>query len=177
MPKAYIFSIGEPTVELTDWSLKRLGFETVRVHNPDTSLWTKLKWLYNHETEDFIRVDGDIIVNRNILKLEPQDNCWWHCGLGWDWLKQDLNPISIHWVKKEALPYLKKNIDKFENAERPETEIFRIEEFINPRRCEVYNLICGLHGWGQKEFERAKGNKDRRGQSEDYDFELAEKLS
>lgn len=175
--KAYIFSIGEPTVELTDWSLKRLGFKTVRVHNPDTSLWAKLRWLYNHESEDFLRVDGDIICNKNVLKLEPQDNCWWHQAYGWDWFRQDIAPISINWVKKEALPYLRNNIDKFELAERPESQMFRLDEFHNPRRCEVYNIVGGLHGWGQNSLDRVKEAKERRGQGEAYDFELAERLN
>ena len=172
--KAYIFSIGEPTVKLSQWSLERLGFQVVVIHNPDTSLWAKLKWLYSHEKEDFIRVDGDIIVNRNILKLEPQDNCWWHCGLGYDWYHQDIGAISVHWVKQQALPYLKTNIDKFENAERPETELTRIEEFMNPRRFETYNLMCGLHGWNQKDIDRVEETKNRRGQ--EYDFELVKAI-
>lgn len=168
--KAYIFSIGEPTVAMCEWSLKRQGFEVVIVHNPNTSLWSKLKWVYNHEKEDFLRVDGDIICNLNIKKLEPQDNCWWHCSLGYDWYLQDINAISIHWIKKQAIPYLRENVDRFENSERPETELSRIEEFQHPRRYETYNLMCGLHGFNQKDIDRVRETKERRGQ--DYDFEL-----
>lgn len=173
--KAYIFSIGEPTTELCKWSLERQGFETMIVYNPDTSLWTKLKWLYNHVDEDFLRVDADVICNTNVKKLEPQDNCWWHTGMGFDWLKQDINSISIHWIKKQALSYLRANIGKFENAERPETELFRLEEFQNPRRCETYNVMTGLHGYKQGDLNRVKESKERRGQP--YDFELVERIN
>lgn len=174
--KAFLFSIGEPTAELSEWSLERQGFDVTVVYNPDTSLSSKLKWLYNHVDEDFIRVDADVICNLNLMKLEPHDNCWWHCAYGWDWNKMDIGSISVHWVKQEALPYLRKGILRFENAERPETELSRIEEFMNPRRYETYNVMCGIHGWGQRDINRVKETKLRRGQ-EDYDFELVEKLN
>lgn len=172
--KAYIFSIGEPTTELCKWSLDRLGFETVVVSNNDTSLWSKLKYIYNHVNDDFLRIDADIICNKNVLKLEPQDNCWWHQCYGWDWYAQDLNPIGINWIKKECLPALRSNIEQFENAERPESQMFRLGEFHNPRRCEVHNIIGGLHGYGQSDLDRIIETKKRRNQ--DYDWELVKAL-
>ena len=173
--KAYIFSMGEPTLQLCEWSLKRQGFETVVVHNPETTFWSKLKWVYEHADDDFLRVDADIVCNKNIKKLEPQDNCWWHQCFGWDWYAQDVLPISINWIKKESLSYLRTNIDRFENAERPESQMFRLDEFHNPRRCEVYNIIGGLHGYGQKDIDRVRETKERRKQK-GYDFELASAL-
>jgi hypothetical protein len=173
--KAYIFSIGEPTLQLCEWSLKRLGFETIIIFNPETTLWAKLKYIYSHEKDDFLRVDADIIVNRNVLKLEPKDQCWWHQSFGYDWFSQDIKPISVNWIKKEAIPYLKNSIEQFENAERPESQMFRLEEFHSPRRCEVYNLMCGLHGWNQKDIDRVQETKERRRQ-DDYDFELVKAI-
>lgn len=173
--RAYIFSIGESTAELAEWAVKRLGFNTTVVYNPDTSFWTKLRWLYSHETDDFLRIDADTIVNKNLLKLEPQDNCWWHQCYVWDWYSQDIGVAGINWVKKEAISYLRQHIDKFENAERPESQMFRLDEFHHPRRCEVYNLLCGLHGYGQRDIERIKATKERRKQ-EHYDWPLIDAI-
>lgn len=173
--KAYIFSIGESTTELCNWSLQRLGYETVVVSNPETTLHSKLKWLYNHETEDFLRVDADVIVNKKIKDLEPNDNCWWHQAWVWDWYKQDLGVVGVNYIKRDALPYLRRNIDTFVAAERPETEMFRLPEFHNPRRCEVYNIIVGLHGWGNRDLQRVFETKARRGQ--DYDWQLITKIN
>ena len=173
---AYVFSVGEPTTDISIWSLERLGLSVKLIENSETSLWEKLDWLYHNVDEDFIRVDADCIVNKNVLKLEPRDNCWWHQSWCWGWHKQDLVPSSVGYVRKEALMALRQNIEQFKDAERPESQMFRLDEFHHPRRCEVYNIVTGLHGYGQDQanISRVKRAKARRQQ--DYDWELSERI-
>lgn len=176
MTTAYITSIDEPTTNLCEWSLVRQGYE-VKVLNDSRTLAEKLKAIYNAVDDDFIRVDADIIVNKNVKKLKPEDNCLWHQSMGWDWHSQELKPISVQYIKKEALPILRANIDKFMTAERPESQLFRLDEFCNPRVCEVTGIITGLHGYKCNDVERVKTQKQRRGQIDNYDFELSERIN
>ncbi|MCA9333367.1 hypothetical protein KDA00_05855, partial [Candidatus Saccharibacteria bacterium] len=132
--KAYITSIGEPTTELSKWSLERLGFDVEVIEN-QTSLAEKLKYIYNTVTDDFLRVDADVIVNKNVLELVKTPIYWWVQGQNFDWYKQDIGNGGVQFIRKKAIPYLKANIDTFMTAERPESQMFRIDEFNNPRKC------------------------------------------
>jgi hypothetical protein len=61
---------------------------------------------------------------------------------------------------------------------RPETQVSRIEALHNPRRMNTYKKqIVGLHGYGIKDFKYVMKTKAQRGQSDAYDFELAEELN
>lgn len=182
--KAYVTSIGEPTTELCVWALERNGFE-VYLLNRDDSLARKLATIYKLAEEDFLRVDADIIVNRNMTpdnlrKIERIDylqNAWWIQFVTFDWFKQDITH-SMSYIKKEALPSLRANIGSFKDDIRPETQVSRIEELHNPRRMETYdNQIMGVHGYGIKDIKPVIKLKANRGQSHLYDFELARKLN
>lgn len=170
-------SIGEPTTDTCVWSLKRLGFEVVLIADERTSLWDKLKLMFDEVGyEDFLRVDADVICNRNVLKLvEWQSQAWYIQSLCWDWLKQDLGYNTPSFIRREALSAIRTHLNEAQYEERPETYLTRLPEFYQPRRAETANLICGLHGYAQADYERVKQQKQRRGQ--DYDWELFEKVN
>lgn len=175
---AIITSVGEPTTDLCKWALERNGFEVTVLQNP-SSLAQKLKAIYNMNSE-FLRVDADIIVNKNmtpaLLKSLDDSDIWWWQFTTFDWYKQDITP-SVAYIKSNALPALRKNITRFLKAERPETELSRIDEFYNPRRFETYNKIVGIHGFGIRDIKPVIRQKTRRGQKDIHDFELMQKLN
>lgn len=176
--KAYVTSIGEPTTDLCVWSLKRNGFE-VEVLQNDSSLAVKLAYIYAHASENFLRVDADIIVNRNLTPefLATLDkNIWWWQFVVYDWYKQDI-AHSMAYISKEALPALRARVNRVLNSLRPETEMSRIPELYNPRRMATHSdTLMGLHGFGITDIEPVKALKTARGQIENYDFELHERL-
>jgi hypothetical protein len=188
--KAIITSCGEKTTPLCKWSLERNGFDVLLLMDPQTSLWSKLKWIYENVDEDFLRVDADVVPNRNcternIYEYLPSTS-WWLQFQTFDWFKQDLAYGGVQFISKKALPALRENIDRFELAERPESQMFRLDEFAEglvdlkwrPRRCTSSNLIVGVHGYGQypRDFTRVQETKKRRKYYSDYDWELYDKL-
>lgn len=173
---AFITSTNEPTTELCRWSLDRLGFTTV-LYIDQTSLWNKLEGIFEEATEDFLRVDADVVCNKNVLDLVAMKSKWWYQATTYDWFKQDITSGGIQFIKKECIPIVNKHIQEAKEQERPESYLYRLEEFHNPRRCISYDKICGLHGFAQSDVNRIRETKLRRGQFENYDWELAERLS
>ncbi len=180
--KAYVTSIGEKTTELCIWSLERNGFD-VEVYKDNVSLAHKLQSIFQNTNDDFLRVDADIIINRYLtpktLEAIKQINeeIWWWQFIVFDWYKQDI-AHSLSFIRKEALPDLRQNADRFLNDLRPETELSRIKEFYEPRRFETFDgRICGIHGYGIDNLKPVIRLKANRGQSHLYDFELATRLN
>jgi hypothetical protein len=177
--KAFITSTGEPTTDLCIWALSRNGFE-VELILDSSSLWSKLKKIYSRPEDDFLRVDADIIVNKNLtpklLASLSDPEIWWWQFLTFDWYKQDTTH-SMSFIRKAALPFLRSNIDKFQRDLRPETRISRIPEFHDPRRMATIERIMGVHGYGIPDLNPVRELKSRRGQSQDYDFELTDRLN
>lgn len=177
--KAIVTSIGESTTELCKWALERNGFEVTVLQNP-SSLARKLKAIYEIQ-EDFLRVDADVIVNRNLtpgllMELKQNKNIWWWQFITFDWFKMDTNH-TMAFIMTEALPALRANIGKFLLDKRPETQVSRIKELHNPRRMATYeDKIVGVHGYGVRDMKAVKRLKASRGQSHLYDFELAERM-
>ena|SRR3990167_9511535 len=179
---AVITSIGEPTTELCVWSLKRNGFKVKLIENSGTTLAEKLKLIYATTDENFLRVDADVIVNKSctpqaLRALSAKAEALWLQFRTYDWFQQDLTWGGVQFIKKKALPILSANIDKFLTAERPETQMYRLEEFNNPRRCVGQDICMGIHGYGIRNVKRVIETKQRRNQYYNYDFELAEKLN
>ncbi len=176
--KAFVTSTGEPTTDLCVWSLKRSGFDVVLIQN-DTSLAEKLKVIYDMADYNFIRVDADVIPNQNLTEAcinYARPEVWWIQFLTFDWYKQDVTHGGVQLIKREAIPYLREKIANSLGLERPETYMFRIPEFHNPRRCESSPVVMGLHGY-KNDIEKAYQTKKRRDQLHYYDFDLSRKIN
>jgi len=176
--KAFITSIGEPTTELCKWSLERQGIEAEVVKGDDT-FNAKLEYIYHEANDDFLRVDADVIVNRNLASLiaECPEEIWWYQSMSFDWWRQDTGYAGVQYIKKQCLPFLRKHISEVQHLDRPESLMYRLEEFHNPRRCASSGILCGLHGWGQNDADRVEALKRKRNQMDNYDFELARRLN
>ena len=176
--KCYVLANGEPTLDTCVWSLERNGWEVI-VYNDQTTLWAKLKRLYFEADDGFARVDADVIINNSFRPenlILPVD-VWWTQYLTFDWYKQNLTVGGAHVIGYEALDALRDNIEKFEKAERPESQMFRLDEFHHPRRCTTTSQVMGIHGFGIKDFEYVYETKRRRKQDAQYDWELTHKLN
>lgn len=176
--RCYITSIGEPTTKLCVEQLSE-RFEVILLEN-NTTLWEKLKWIYENESEDFVRVDADVVPNKNLtadfVGSLARNDIWWVQFLTFDWFKQDVAHGGVQFIKAEAIPHLRKHIDEAMNKERPESYMYRLGVFHEPRRCESHPIVMGLQNY-KNDMERIKATKVRRNQLENYDFELAEKLN
>lgn len=173
---AYVTSIGESTTELCKWALERQGFQ-VFVLNEPTSLWDKLNKIFKATKKgDVLRVDADVIVNKNVKELVQQTDYLWYQALTYDWFKQDVTHGGVQFIREAAIPTILKHIDEAHRLERPESYLYRLEEFHNPRVCGTFEKVCGLNGYKQTDVKRVYDTKVRRGQIDNYDFELAERI-
>jgi hypothetical protein len=182
MAIAVVTSIGEPTTDLCIWSLERQGFE-VKLYSDGTTLADKLKRIYNDMDEDFVRVDADVVCNRNLSRSFRElwkikgEHVWWLQGRTFGWHAQDLVYGGVQMIDHKALPALRENVDRFIRHIRPETQLSRIPEFHNPRKFESLDGVFGIHGYKQAtHIPRIKKLKLDRNQYENYDWELAERL-
>lgn len=177
---AFVTSTGEPTTELCRWALERNGFEVIIVQNKKT-LWDKLKLIYSLIDEDFVRVDADVIVNNKLtaynISSKLENGVWWYQYLTFDWYKQDTTHGGVQFIRKKALQDLRNNIDKFVTSERPESQMYRLDEFENPRRGKTIPEIMGIHGYGIQDIASVMQTKERRNQMGNYDFKLVERLN
>lgn len=180
--KAYLTTIGEPTTEVSAWSLERNGFEVVRVVGGGL-LADKLKTVYELAEDDFMRIDADVVVNQDFTpdfvrqEIAAFPDAWWLQFQCFDWLKLNLSYGGVQFIKKEAIPALRSHVDGVHGADRPETALSRIDAFYNPRRFESSQTIIGLHGFALGEHtDRVLRQKKKRNHFATYDFELAAKL-
>lgn len=173
--KAFVTSIGEPSTDLCVWSLIRLGFD-VELIKGKSLLGTKLKQIFNSPPQNFLRVDADVIVNKNVLQLIEQNELLWYQSLTFDWYKQDLAYGGVQFIREDVFELVRPHLEHAETLDRPESYLSRIPELHDPRTFGNYYKICGLHGYRQNDYNRVKQVKARRGQSDNYDFELAERL-
>ena len=175
--KAYITSIGEPTTDLCEWSVNRLGFSTCVVYGETSTLGEKLEYIYNQADDDFIRIDADVIVNKNLLAVNNMNNnLLWVQYKTFDMYKLDLTNGGVQYYSKKLLPTLRVNIGKFKNDDRPETRMYRLPEFNERWRFKSAENVVGIHGFGQKDVDRVKRTKDGRKYSSDYDWALVERM-
>jgi hypothetical protein len=179
---AFVTTIGEPTTDLCVWSLKRNGFE-VHTVSGDTTLAEKLKEIYQEAYYidcDFLRVDADVIVNKNCtpdnISGLVSDDDWWVQFMTFEWFRLDIGYGGVQFYKKETLPALMKNIDDALLLDRPETYLSRIPEFYGPRRFNSVEKVMGLHNY-KNDIKRVAKVKANRGQSSQYDFDLAVRMN
>lgn len=179
--KAIVTSIGERTTDLCVWALERNGFEVQLVYNEITTLAQKLEYIYTQVDKDFLRVDADIVVNKNCIPenikyvSESDTSVWWWQFQCFDWFQQDVMNGGVQFIRKPALQTLRNKITEHLEDERPETSMYRLDSFMNPRRCVTNEEVMGIHGFMQNDVDRVKETKERRDQWH-YDFELAQKL-
>jgi hypothetical protein len=177
--KAFVTSIGESTRDLCLWSLARNGFEPILIENGGL-LVDKLQKVYKLADADFVRIDADVVVNQNFkpdyLQSLALDDAWWVQFKTYDWLKQDLSYGGVQFYKKAALKALRKNVEQYHDADRPETQLSRLPEFHNPRRFITVEKSVGIHGFAINDLERVQRQKSKRKYFATYDFELAERL-
>lgn len=179
--KAYLCSVGEKTTQICKEQLERFGFEVVLFDEKEK--WEdKYKRFINTANEDCLRVDADVVPNKNIefLKIAPYsfrnlDKLMIQCK-GYDFYKNDIGVIGIVFYRKQAIDIIKRDFN-FIDLRRPEATAWRLPD-IN-KYTETEEIICGLHGFGQDEetMMRAFEHKVARKQIEQYDFSLANKLS
>jgi hypothetical protein len=177
--KAFVTSIGESTTELCVWSLQRNGFD-VHLIQGGGLLVDKLKTIYEHANDDFLRVDADVVVNKKLtpqmIKLAETEEKWWLQFQTFGWFKQDIIFGGAQFIKKEALPALRAQVDDFHRHDRPETMLSRIDKFHNPRRFDSVQEVIGIHGFAANDVDRIIRQKQKRNYFDTYDFELADKL-
>ena len=173
--KCYITSIGEPTTKLCADQLRRFGFDVVLITS-GTSLGEKLEQIYNHADDDFIRVDADVIVNEGVKAvLNMNKNYWWVQYKTFDMYKLDLTNGGVQYYSKKLLPALRENIGKFKHDNRPETRMYRLDEFTERWRFKNAENVVGVHGFGQKDWERVKETKDQR-KDQHYDWVVVKRM-
>ncbi len=177
--KIFVFSIGEKTTDLCVDILKEMDLEVI-LYQDQTSLWEKLKRFYTealtYPDEQFMRIDADIIPNKAVQRfIKVKDGCEWHCAAGWDWYKQERGAISIHIMSRKAIQTCLDNIEAAKDKNRPESHLWRLAEFHYPRTCNVVDISCGIHGYGQADQrDRIKKLKQSRDQS--YDWSIVERI-
>lgn len=177
--KAYVFSIGERTTDLCVEQMAGMGFDVV-LFQDKSSLWEKLHRFYSEalatDDQEFVRIDADIIPNRRTLDLiKVNDGCLWHAAVGWDWYKQERGAISIHHMKREAVAMCLQNIETARSKNRPESHLWRLEEFHYPRVCHLVDISCGIHGYGQAD-QRQRIVDLKHSRNQEYDWDLIEKI-
>ena len=180
--KAYLTTINEKTTGLCREQLERFGFDVVMLDKKEP-WFDKYKRFIMMANEDCLRIDADVIVNKNIEKVKTstfkdfQDRKYLMVEFnGWDFYKNDVGVIGCNFYSAECLEILRKNIGKIQEA-RPETSAWRMSEIIS--RTLNSKIVVGIHGIGQdlETFKRAVENKTARGQMDQYDFDLANKIT
>lgn len=195
--KAYLFSIGESTTELSKWSLERLGFEVVLLQDPKTTLAEKYEeFIANHEGDEWVvRMDADVIVNKHFereVKMitnfykeqEDMKDIWWWQFRTFCMLKQEVINSTPQLMRREFFDYaFKKGYHKncFREELRPETALFR-DPVVNPHtqtRRMLEGQVAGIHGYRQKpeDFKRVMEMKKARRQLGEWDLELTQRIN
>ncbi len=175
--KAFVCSVGEKTTQVCCEQLKRFGFDVILLDGKQQWI-DKYKRFIKTTNEDCIRVDADIIPNKNVKEIEV-DRVANKFGLitytGYDFYKNDIGVIGVVFYRKKVLDILKRNLSILD-AKRPETSASRLSEIL-PYRFNS-SLITGSHGLFQdnETMQRAEKNKKERGQLKQYDFNLTYNL-
>ncbi len=171
--KAYLTSIGEKTTGICKWQLERLGFEVIMLDGKE-SWFDKYKKFIMVAGEDCIRIDADIIPNINLKKV-PMSGELMEEYFCYDLYRNNVGVCCPVFYRKRAIEIIRANIDKLDKN-RPETSAWRLPEIV--KSTFVGQVVMGLHGFFQDK-EAVKWHyqhKIMRKQSQEYDFDLINKL-
>ena len=178
--KAYLFSIGEQTTDICASLLKRYGFDAVLLDGEE-SILDKYKRFIKMADEDCLKIDADIIPNEDIKLIKYHSKtASRHSASVINYSCYDFYHNGI-WVgcptyySKGAIEAIKRNLDTLD-ASRPETSACRLPE-IHPNIVKS-DLVVGMHGFFQAKQDtiRCIEQKKARGQSDQFDFNLINKL-
>jgi len=176
---AYVTSIGERTTQICCDQLKKFGF-TVFLLDEKEPWIDKYKKFIQMAVAPCIRVDADVIVNKNLKDycetfIEHQIEDMTQFNI-FDMYKNNLSNTSPVLYSEKAIEKIRELIDKID-VRRPETSSWRL---IQNEGLEVYTSkqTMGMHGFFQDKetILRARQNKIDRKQIYDYDFDLSFKL-
>jgi len=172
--KLYLTSIGEKTTKIAKWQAERLGFEVILLDK-------KEEWISKYQTfidiarEACLRCDADIILNKNIktYDMEVGEGIDMVQFSNFDLYKNDISVGNPIYYSKEGLDKIRPHLSKLRH-DRPETSAWRLDD-VNGYTSDY---VVGMHGFFQdKETrDRALFNKQERGQVDQYDFELLNKI-
>lgn len=179
--KAYVTSIGEKTTDICVEQLEKFGFEVVLLDKMESweSKYKRFIRMAHESNEDCIRVDADVIVNKNIKKVfedvEREDNYLITSYNLYDLYRNGIFEGSPILYTKKAIGIINR-YHMMLHPNRPESSACRLDR-INPHKYHDETIV-GMHGFGsdKETIMRAKQNKIDRKQIELFDFELVDKL-
>lgn len=182
--KAFLFSKGESTTDLSKWSLERLGFDVRLIYDPKTTLFQKyLQFLNDAKNEsEVVRCDADVIVNKNFTKFVQgfmeQKNYWWMHGMLYCYLRRELIYSTPSIMNNNAIKVGLAHFHEYKKESRPETAFSRAKEFMEPRRFAAIDFFTGIHGFKQydEDIARVMQQKAERDQLKNWDMELIERM-
>lgn len=168
--KTYLCSIGEKTTSICKWQLERFGYEVIMLDEKEPWL-DKYKKFLSLAKEDCLRIDADIIPNKNIEVFNNKD-LFLTKAYVYDFYKNNIWPISPVYYSKEVLDYFKDK--EIKDLNRPETYLWRL---IN-KKTNVIDKVVGIHGFFQEKIDMIRGlnNKIDRGQLDDENIDLIRKF-
>jgi len=153
--KAFVTTIGERTTQLCINQLCKFGFE-IFVLDLEEPWIDKYKRFIAMASEDCIKIDADIIVNKNVglMGCDIKDGEYAIAHSYYDLYQNDLSTGGPIFYTKKAIDIIKQNFDKLSMA-RPETSAMRLPEM----RGHVgrRNVCIGTHGIGQDNETIKKG--------------------
>ena len=176
--RAYVCSIGEKTTDICVSQLEKYGFDVVMLGGVEAWIdkYKRFIDMASATGQECIRVDADIIVNKNIVGATDGFGVLMAQFKVYDFYKNDVSVGQPCWYSAEGLQIIKKHWNDFYDRKRPESSAWRLEQ-VN-KRTYTSDLIVGMHGFFQDDahMDRAEINKEDRGQAENFDFKLARKL-
>lgn len=179
--KVYVTSVGEKTTDFCVKQWKKYGFEVILMDEkePWIEKYKRFIQLAHATGEDVIRCDADIIPNKNVGELqylaEIYKTQYVVQFMTLNFLSLDLYPSCPMIYKRTGLQVMNALVDKIDSF-RPETQMCRMPETVN--YVFTSPMVMGINGFFQKEedFERQIANRIKRGQTEQYDFNLAKEV-
>jgi len=170
--KAYLTSIGEQTTDLCKLQLEKFGFD-VKVLDEKEDWPTKYKRFIDTANEDCLRIDADVILFNDKVKLAF--NAQMPAMVQWkiiDFYTLTERVGQPVFYSKELLEIIKKlPVNNF----RPETSMWRNPEVM--KHTHNINEIVALHGFWQSKQDMKRAKDNRIARVHNYDQELVDILN